>query len=361
MAACYMKCWLVGRRFLEMTSATYWQLSCGQNRCGPPCLLIYIQEFMISSNDALPKERHNRWRDIGDVRFELQRASTQIEDASTEPVANVQPPASARQPLKSIAMTFCITAMLAGAIAWIVWPRRPVSPLTRFGISLPPDSFVSGIGLSPDGRRVGFISNGQLYVRSLDSLRTVPVAGTEGAAEGPFFSPDGDWLAFFTANQLKKVALNGGAAIPIASVEIGLTGSWTSDGRIIFGVGGPTGLFQVPATGGKPESLIKLEGYNDLDYPEMLPGTEWVLYTANTSVGNQFDIVAQSLRTGEKRVVIHGGKFGKYSPTGHVVYEQLGSLYAVPFDSKKLTITGSPTALGEHVATDLSFFSPALF
>jgi hypothetical protein len=218
-------------------------------------------------------------------------------------------------------------------------------------------------GLSPDGRRIAFISNGQLYVRSLDATQTAAIAGTEGASDGPLFSPDGQWIAFFTANQLKKVALGGGAAIPIAYVDTGLTGSWTSDGRIIFGVGGPTGLFQVSAsaTGGQRESLIKLENYNDMDYPELLPGNEWVLYTAMTSVSNQFDIVAQSLRSGERKVVLHGGKFGRYSPTGHVVYEQLGSLYAVPFDSKKLTITGSAIPLGEHVATDLSFFSSALF
>ena len=54
------------------------------------------------------------------------------------------------------------------------------------------------------------------------------------------------------------------------------------------------------------------------------------------------DIVAQSVATGERKIIIRGGGDPRYVPTGHLVYAVSGSVYAVPFDERTLKTTGSP-------------------
>jgi Tol biopolymer transport system component len=61
--------------------------------------------------------------------------------------------------------------------------------------------------------------------------------------------------------------------------------------------------------------------------------------------------VVQSLRTGERQVLIeNGGGDVRYLPTGHLVYVLDGTLLAVPFDVEQLTITGGPVAVVEGIA-----------
>jgi len=326
----------------------------------PPDLGARVRE---SVERCLQKNPLERWRDIGDVGLQIRSALADNGGRLGQAVGAGRSSRSVHTTLLAVAFTFCLTLILVAGVAWLVWPRGQVSSPVRLEVSLPPDVRPAEMALSPDGRRLAFVANGRMYTRALDEAQVRSVPGTEGAIDGGFFSPDGQWLAFFTNDQLKKVALNGGAAISLANVSDGLSGTWAPGDRIFFGVAGPSGLFQLSAGGGMPESAAKLESYQDLDYPEVLPGGEWLLFSAqrNSAVSIQFDILAQSLVTGERKVVLKGGKFARYSSTGHLIYEQLGSLYAVTFDAVKVSVTGPPTPLGEHVATDISFFSPVLF
>src|SRR5262245_36113134 len=53
-------------------------------------------------------------------------------------------------------------------------------------------------------------------------------------------------------------------------------------------------------------------------------------------------IVVQSLKSGERKVLIDGGTAAHYVPTGHIVYALGSTLLAIPFDiHKRQTIGGS--------------------
>ena len=95
----------------------------------------------------------------------------------------------------------------------------------------------------------------------------------------------------------------------------------------------------------------------------MLPGGKAVLFTLRTGVGSwdQAQIVAQSLETGERRLVVDGGTDARYLPTGHLVYAQGGTLFAVPFDVGRLEVTGGPVSLVEGVAVSTVFTGAAQF
>src|SRR4030095_10225111 len=83
----------------------------------------------------------------------------------------------------------------------------------------PPET---GVALSPDGHLLVFQALGkdgewQLHLRTLNSLNSTPITGTQGG-RSPFFSPDGGWLGFWAGGELKKVALSGGPVTTICRV-----------------------------------------------------------------------------------------------------------------------------------------------
>jgi len=204
----------------------------------------------------------------------------------------------------------------------------------------------------------------QLHLRDLSSLDDTPIPGTEGAS-GPFFSPDGEWLAFFDPSlpspiPLKKVSLRGGAP---QIINHGITSSsaggasWGSDDTIIFSnaVGGyERQLWRVPASGGEPEQLTQPRGLMLEDpelnhhWPDILPGGKAVLYTSATGpLASKVEVL--DLDTGSVKTLIDPGTYARYVSTGHLIYAWAGDLFAVPFDTGKLEVTGPPIRVVKDV------------
>ncbi len=64
---------------------------------------------------------------------------------------------------------------------------------------------------------------------------------------------------------------------------------------------------------------------------------------------DQAQIVAQSLRTGERTVLVEGGSDARYVPTGHPVYALGSALLAVAFDVDRLEVSGGPVPVVQGV------------
>ena len=98
---------------------------------------------------------------------------------------------------------------------------------------------------------------------------------------------------------------------------------------------------------------------------ELPPGGRAVIFTAGLPVlGDWYDgdIMAQSVNTGERHVLIRGAAQARYVATGHLVYARAGTLFAVPFDADGLRVTGPPLsvlhrALREDQASAASQFT----
>ena len=54
---------------------------------------------------------------------------------------------------------------------------------------------------------------------------------------------------------------------------------------------------------------------------------------------------------GGQKVVVDGAMYGRYLPSGHLIYMRAESIVAVPFDATRLEPTGGAVALSEKVAT----------
>ena len=198
------------------------------------------------------------------------------------------------------------------------------------------------VAISPDGTQMVYVANFGLHLRSMSDSVSRPIAGTDvplGGALNPVFSPDGRSIAFWSAadQTIKRIATNGGAPVPIAPAGRPLGMTW-DDAGILFGQSG-TGIMRVPASGGTPTTVVKVNEGELADTPQMLPDGRTVLFTLGTASGtdrwDKAKVVVQS-GSSERKIVIDGGSDGRYLPTGHLVYALGGTLFAVPFDAGRL-------------------------
>ena len=90
------------------------------------------------------------------------------------------------------------------------------------------------------------------------------------------------------------------------------------------------------------------QGERSHRWPQFLPDGRTLLFTV-TSPGNLAHIAAQRLDTGEQRVLIPGASYAQYVPTGHLLYYRAGTVMAVPFDSDRLEVMGTPAPVLEGV------------
>jgi serine/threonine-protein kinase len=174
----------------------------------------------------------------------------------------------------------------------------------------------------------------------------------------PFFSPDGEWVGFFAGAALKKISLGGGTPITVASAPpTGLGASWGDDDHIVYAPMAQGPLYRVPASGGAFEVLVEPDPAQDeigMRWPEVLPGSDTVLYTLDLADTPSIDdtyIVARSLASGATKRLVQGS-VAQYVPTGHLLYLRAGSLLAVPFDLERLDVSGSPVTVVEEVVTN---------
>jgi len=58
------------------------------------------------------------------------------------------------------------------------------------------------------------------------------------------------------------------------------------------------------------------------------------------------------LDTKQHKTLYRGGSYGRYVPSGHLVFVHKGTLFAAPFDLKRLELSGLPTPVLETVAFD---------
>jgi serine/threonine-protein kinase len=235
-------------------------------------------------------------------------------------------------------------------------------PTQRFVVELAEEPPFTNRGAaavpSPDGRYLAYATSvdggGALYLRPLERLESLQVAIGQ-SREWPhnaFFSPDNQWLAFFTVAELKKVPVTGGSPITLAQTEMPRGGSWSADGRIVFAPESSGGLSIVPAAGGDVVPLTTVsdeEGFESHRYPQWLPGDRAVLFTVVDPAGNRLEIV--DVESGERRVLHEGGFYGRYVPTGHVLFVDGDAVFAMPFDVTRLERTGSPMPVLEGVAS----------
>ena len=84
-------------------------------------------------------------------------------------------------------------------------------------------------------------------------------------------------------------------------------------------------------------------------HPYVLPGGKALLfrYGENSWDLEETRLAVLSLDSGETRVLLEGASRPSYTPSGHLVYNQLGRLMAAPFDPDRGVFTGAAVEVTE--------------
>jgi Tol biopolymer transport system component len=316
---------------------------------------------------CLVKQSSARLPDIGSARMEIDEA--RIESVSPRSTGAIE--LRRTRAWRTVAWVIAAAAAQAALVIWLLM-RAQTGDLSVSRVLVgvePAERLLSGylldastgdgrpsrtaMAVSPDGRSLAFSAERegrvQLYLRRLDRLEATVLEGTEGASN-PFFSPNGQSLAFHADRALKKVSVNGGPVIALCNADLIYGASWGRSEQIVFAQQGG-GLWQVSATGGASTAVTNLlneSGELSHRLPQFLPDGRTVMFTVTKSAFPSWDdtlVVAQSLATGERKVLIESAADARYVSTGHLVFLRRGTLMAVPFDPERLEVTGAPVGL----------------
>jgi Tol biopolymer transport system component/predicted Ser/Thr protein kinase len=303
---------------------------------------------------CLQKDPRQRWQAIGDVRVEIEALLAGPHGILEGDL--LAPPRSLWKRAIGVVAVGILASAITGVVVWNFKPSVPLA-VTRFPVQLGEGQSFFGnrlqIAISPDGRQMVYCANLRMYLRGMAELeaRVVPGSEVPSGMSSPVFSPDGHVLAFYSAGDstLRRIAVNGGAAVTICRAVNPWGMTWGVDG-LVFGQGNQ-GILRVSPNGGQPEVLLTAKSGELVAHPQVLPGAEAVLFTV-AKAPNAWDkaqIAVQVLKTGARKTLIDGGSAARYLPTGHIVYAVSGSLFAAPFDLRRLEVTAGPAPVVEGV------------
>jgi Tol biopolymer transport system component len=328
---------------------------------------------------CLEKDLNQRARDSGDVRIELQRAQSAREWTTTGSL-RIRPSRGRLRLPSALPWAVAAIAVAVAAAAWVL-PRRdapansgegraPGVPL-RVDVTDPevPHTMyedASTLAISPDGMTIAYTgstfgtqNNNGLYLRRSDDVRArrVELACGDSPVYDPFFSPDGKWLGY-SCSGLYKVSLSGGSPILLtenASFAKGAT--WSSRG-IVYAPAAKSGLVLVREEGGPLETLTvpdSSQGEVSHRWPSALPDGRHILFTIKKegiASFDQADIALLDLDAKSWKILVHGGSFARYLPTGQIVFTRGNSILAVSLDLRGERVVGEPVSVTSNVMTE---------
>ena len=299
-----------------------------------------------------------------DVKMRLQ-AIGEARVAISNPAVETEASAPSRSRLGNVAAAIAVVMTLTAAVAgWALWrATRPVEkPLIRLDVDLgpeislsPPDNSFVTLVLSPDGTRIAYRGSSapggppRLFTRRLDQPKATELPTT---GSGLSFSPDGRWIGFYGGGKFNKISVEGGAVVPLVDA-VGVPGgaSWQEDGNIIV-VGAATprvgagGLSRISSGGGAPTKVTEANGEFGHLFPQTLPGGKAILFVAYPTISpDKAHVDVIILADGRRKTLVPGGTSARYVPTangsGHLLYANKGTLFAIPFDLDRLETRGT--------------------
>ena len=252
-------------------------------------------------------------------------------------------------------------ALVIAALGFIAFdqfrpkPQSTPPAIQRFDIVLPENAawvaeLGSGIALSPDGTMLAYTGEDStaerwIFLRAMDRRDAIRISTTSSAGN-PFFSPDGRWVGFIS-NGIRKIPVAGGSSQAVCPVPGYVNVTWLESNVLVFADGEQLGLRQCSETG-EVTTLLASDSSESFNSPHGLPGDRGLLFSTRRRSADQLAVL--DLRT--KRVKSLGilGTDPRYVATGHLVFVSPdGLIRAVAFDIRTLTATGEPVVVAEGV------------
>ncbi len=305
-------------------------------------------------HECLAKDPERRWQSAGDVALHLKG----MIDA---PAA--RPTEAGRGVVRFLPWLVAAAGVtLALAAPWRTDQPAPAAGRVDLEIVPPANrTFAYTVenvhfALAPAGDRLAFIVSepegpSRIWIRSPASIDARPLAGTDGASS-LFWSADGRSLAFVAGNSLKRLELSSNAAVQVSEVKsnLGFSGAWGLDGRLLFASVEGEALYSVPTSGGTPIVVATPDaskGEIRLQFPVFLPDGRRYLYLAQHKDGSGQLLLGEDGKA-PRSVGAVQSNFA-FVDSEHLVYASDGTLIVRRFDPASLTLVGDAVAVADSV------------
>ena len=301
---------------------------------------------------CLEKDPMRRLHHMADARIEIDEV---IGARSGAGAASVLPRRRRRLALSTVIVAGIVAAILVALL--VSRAAAPAAP-TRLSVSAP--GIISpqlSAAISPDGRRLAFVSTGgsgklMLWVRALDMLEARVLPGTENAAH-PFWSPDGRVLGFLADGKLKKIDAAGGAVETLADSAVRNGPSWGRSGTIVF-TSRIGELDAVRADGGPVSNVVPSDlSARRAAWPFFLPDGRHFLFHRQGSTPEDRGIFVASIDSTGITPVTRTEYKAVYS-SGYLLFVRDESLFAQRFDPDRLELSGEPRRVADGIWTNAS-------
>ncbi len=295
--------------------------------------------------------KKSRLRDFGDARLEIDEVQEE------GPLPDGQGPVPGHRG-ERLAWMSALAFVAVAAVAGIVWVRRPATAPQppaeiRFEIPTPPTRRPDSLAISPDGRKIVFAgtSDGRslLWLRSLDSVSSRPLAGTENARL-PFWSWDSRSIGFFADGKLVRIDIEGGALRPLTNAIDGHGGAWNRDEVIIFAPVNGTPLMRISAGGGDA-TVVRKEYASIPANPHFLPDNLHFFHYNLSQEGQPETAgiyIGRLDGPGSPRLV--EAQAADYALPDQLLFLRNANLFSQKFDLAAMKLSGDPIRMAEGVA-----------
>ncbi len=313
---------------------------------------------------CLTKDPEERIQTAHDIRLQLEW----IRDAGSQ--AGVPAPVAAqRRGRERIAWTLAAVGLAAAGVLLFLRLKAPTPEKAFQAVILPPAEtrlvqYGSTISLSPDGRTLAFVTEGEagtrVWLRPLGSevARPLEQADTAGPSVratflggGMFWSPDSRYFGYATlSGKLRKVAVAGGEPTTICNLKWARGADWGSRDQIVFAAAPESALYAVSAAGGEPTQVTTLDASRHETshrFPSFLPDGEHFTFVALPGGQEGFDTYLGSLKSKEIRKILTADSAAVYAEPGYLLFAREGKILAQPFDPVRLELSGEAAVIAD--------------
>ena len=261
-----------------------------------------------------------------------------------------------------------IAAMAVPTLRYLRQVPPPVPPEVHVDITTPATDRPSEFALSPDGQQIVFAAAdgrvSRLWLRSLATAAVQALPDTEGG-RSPFWSPDSRSIGFFTPGELKRLDLGDQAAQVLGRAVDSQSGTWNSDGIIVFAPNTTGFLMRVLASGGASAAVTTLvSGQVAHRFPTFLPGGRRFVFYASGPEESSTGIYLGALDgRAPVRLVSTLATALTYLPapastagattTGWVLWVRAAALVAQRLDAEAAALVGEPVTIANGLNVDL--------
>ena len=308
---------------------------------------------------CLERDKNKRFRDIGDVRIELEHGSGESLAAANT---------ARRSPLAMLA----IAAVIAFAGAGAMWLLKPNPKPVLMNLAIPvADRFesIDQIALSPDGETIAIIAKEHpadnkislysVYVRGWSDQNFRKLQGTERSSNTKAsrftmaFSPNGEHVLIEIADEVRPISEV--RSIPIAGgpstklFEILQNGQFSerfcylSDDAIAVVSQDGTKIYRISTSGGTPEVIASLPGTDDLRMGAIIrpaPGSQTLISQLWNTKTDQTGLYRVDLETEKMDLLLDDAYDATILSNGHFIFKRDDDVWIAPFSIDKVEVTG---------------------